>query len=95
MLYPEAMSAKDTIPSLSSSGMGGKDSSGSAYSPRRTPRPPERPFHTPLSHGWPVETWWVNGVQRWAAGDSPVVDWIYLAGVAAVLVSAACILALG
>jgi len=41
------MPAKETNPSLSSSGMGGKATSGSAYSPPRAPRPPRAPIPRP------------------------------------------------
>lgn len=91
------------MPSLSSSGMGGKETSGSAYSPPRAPRPPRAPIPRPpflrrwddLRRRWTealrYETLYAN-LDRWAR-TSPTVDWLYLVGVLAVPVLAAYILA--
>lgn len=85
------MPAKEMEPSLSSSGMGGKETSGSAYSPPRAPRPPRAPILHPLSlAGW-TDPAWIDRLGRWLR-TSPVVDWFYLVGVVAVLVLAGYIL---
>ena len=88
------MPAKEMEPSLSSSGMGGKETSGSAYSPPRAPRPPRAPIPRPLSS---LAVWsdprWVDRFGHWLR-TSPVVDWFYLVGVVAMVVLAGYILAL-
>ena len=90
--FTEAMSAKEANPSLSSSGMGGKETSGSADSPLRAPRPPRAPIPRPPSHRW--LSGWTEGVEQWSS-RAPIVDWLYLGAVGAVVVLAGCILAMG
>jgi len=88
------MPAKEIEPSLSSSGMGGKETSGSAYSPPRAPRPPRAPIPRPLFlAGW-TDPDWVPRLGHWVR-TSPAVDWLYLVGVVAVVVLAGYILARG
>ena len=80
--------------------MGGKATSGSAYSPPRAPRPPRAPIPRPpflrlLIHprtlaASPQLEW----LERWVH-ESPVVDWLYLAAFAAALLLAGYILAVG
>lgn len=74
--------------------MGGKETSGSANSPLRAPRPPRAPIPHPPFFRRLAESGWVERVERWST-CAPVVDWLYLIGVGAVLVLAACILAAG
>ena len=73
--------------------MGGKETSGSALFPPAPPSPPEHPFHAPPlgRSGEPgrlarAAEWW---------NRSPAVDWLYLGGVAAILLLAGYILGLG
>jgi hypothetical protein len=80
--------------------MGGKETSGSAYSPPRAPRPPRAPIPRPPLQGrftdlsrW-REPFRLANLDRWVR-TSPVVDWLYLLGVLAVPLLAAYILAYG
>jgi hypothetical protein len=90
----EAMSAKETNPSLSSSGMGGKETSGSVESPLRAPRPPRAPIPRPPSFRRLIGAGWMGRIEQWSA-RAPIVDWLYLGAVGAVVVLAGCILAIG
>jgi hypothetical protein len=82
--------------------MGGKETSGSVYSPPRTPRPPRAPISRPPS----VRRWWRSIVGRLRDLDwhrrleefiatSPYIDYLYAVGVLAVIALAAYILAFG
>ena len=71
--------------------MGGKETSGSADSPLRDPRPPRAPIPRPPFLHWLAQSDWGKRVQRWSTTSS-VVDWLYLIGAGAVALLAACIL---
>jgi hypothetical protein len=88
------MPAKEMEPSLSSSGMGGKETSGSARPPLRAPRPPRAPIPHSPAHSRLIESGRLARLEQWASG-SPVVDALYLAGVWSVLMIAGYILAFG
>ena len=79
---------------MSSSGMGGKETSGSAYSPPARPSPPPSAHSTPPSLGRLNGPGWLERAAEWSS-RSPAVDWLYLVGVAAVLLLAGYILAVG
>jgi len=78
--------------------MGGKATSGSAYSPPRDPRPPERPSHPPLSRPHLLDQLrdveWRQRMEEFFR-TSPYVDYLYLVGLIAVAALAAYILAFG
>lgn len=74
--------------------MGGKETSGSAYSPQRAPRPPRAPIPRPPLLRRSAASRRLERAQGWAR-TSPLVDWFYLTGVAAVLFLAGYLLALG
>jgi hypothetical protein len=74
--------------------MGGKETSGSAYSPQRAPRPPRAPIPRPPLSIRLAASGWRETIERWAR-TSRLVDWLYLSGCAVALLLAGCILAYG
>jgi hypothetical protein len=77
--------------------MGGKETSGGAYSPPRPPRPPRAPIPRPPFR-WPDASEWrdrINAALSDALSNTKVIDGLYLTGVAAVVLVSAYILAFG
>lgn len=93
------MMSVDQRPLRFASGMGGKETSGSAAPPPRAPRPPRAPIlHSPLESSAAFRESWHLLVERLKHDNSlrtRVLDYLCIAGLVVVFVLGAYILAVG